>query len=55
MSKNDLRTTSACKYCPVFSECRLKLGVCWKNIFQAYGEENWDLPDPKMSISTTRR
>jgi len=51
MSQNDIRTTSACKYCPKFTECRQGLGVCWKNIYQAYGEENWDLPDPKCPLA----
>jgi len=51
MSQDDFRLTSACRYCPGFSECRLRLGVCWKQIYQAYGEENWDLPDPKCPLA----
>ena len=51
LSQKDFRDTSACKHCPVFSTCRLKLGVCWKMIFQAYGMDAWDLPDPRCPLS----
>jgi radical SAM protein with 4Fe4S-binding SPASM domain len=51
LSQKDFRDTSACKHCPVFSECRLKLGVCWKMIFMAYGTEAWDLPDPRCPLA----
>ena len=38
---------SACKTCAQFSGCRRKQGVCWKQVLSAYGEENWDYPDPR--------
>jgi len=51
LSQKEFRNTSACKHCPTFSECRLKLGVCWKMIYQAYGMEVWDLPDPRCPLA----
>lgn len=50
-SQKDIRNTSACKYCPDFIQCHSKLGVCWKMIYQAYGMESWDLPDPRCPLA----
>jgi radical SAM protein with 4Fe4S-binding SPASM domain len=51
LSQSDFRPVSACKYCPDFSFCRSKLGVCWKFIYMAYGTEYWDLPDPRCPLA----
>jgi radical SAM protein with 4Fe4S-binding SPASM domain len=51
LSQSDFRATSACKYCPDFSNCRSKLGVCWKFIYMAYGTDHWDLPDPRCPLA----
>jgi len=38
---------SPCSKCKAFDICRHESGgVCWKNVISAYGEENWDYPDP---------
>lgn len=26
---------------------RSRVGVCWKTVLMAYGESNWDFPDPR--------
>lgn len=42
-----LKKESACHSCTDYEKCRRGKGVCWKEILMAYGEENWDYPDPR--------
>ena len=37
---------SVCKTCKEFENCRLGKGVCWSEVAEAYGQENWDFPSP---------
>ena len=46
-SKDLVREPIACKRCDDFDRCHQKQGVCWKQVLEAYGEENWDYPDPR--------
>lgn len=46
----DLYEFSPCGKCKEFASCRgieAKKGVCWKQVLHAYGENNWNYPDPK--------
>lgn len=47
LSQKKIRSKSACSFCPQFTSCHQGNGVCWKLILEAYGEENWDFPDPR--------
>ena len=47
LSQKDIRSKSTCSFCPQFTACHQGSGVCWKLILEAYGEENWDFPDPR--------
>ncbi|UCH97205.1 MAG: radical SAM protein, partial [Candidatus Aminicenantes bacterium] len=47
VSKDLVREQSACKSCYDFDRCHQGQGVCWKQVLYAYGEENWDYPDPR--------
>jgi radical SAM protein with 4Fe4S-binding SPASM domain len=47
LSKDSINPKSACKSCNQFDECHQFRGVCWKEVLYAYGDENWDYPDPK--------
>lgn len=47
LSRDAFREQSACKTCNDFDRCHQKQGVCWKQVIYAYGEENWDYPDPR--------
>lgn len=47
ISNDMVRDESACKECKIFEPCHKAKGVCWKEILMAYGNENWDYPDPK--------
>lgn len=40
-------SNSECKNCDAFNSCHFNKGVCWKTILMAYGEQNWDFPDPR--------
>lgn len=46
-SKDLVRESVACKKCDDFDRCHRTQGVCWKQVLFAYGEENWDYPDPR--------
>lgn len=44
---------SACSSCKEFDECRHHLGVCWKMVIGAYGNENYLFPDPRCPQAPT--
>jgi radical SAM protein with 4Fe4S-binding SPASM domain len=46
-SKDSIRERIACKRCDEFDRCHQEKGLCWKQVLYAYGEENWDYPDPR--------
>ena len=52
-SKESVTDKSACKTCEDenFNRCHRLKGVCWKQVMQAYGEDNWDYPDPRCPHS----
>jgi len=52
ISQDMIRNESSCKNCPEFESCHKDKGVCWKEVLYAYGEENWDYPDPKCPYAT---
>lgn len=47
LSQKEIRSISTCSFCPQFTSCHQKNGVCWKLVIEAYGDENWDFPDPR--------
>ncbi|MBO4282233.1 MAG: radical SAM protein [Bacteroidales bacterium] len=47
LSQEKFRRKSVCSICPDFDPCHQRNGVCWKEIIEAYGEENHDFPDPR--------
>lgn len=38
---------SPCRNCDIFAFCRYQKGVCWRNMFFAYGKDNIYNPDPE--------
>lgn len=38
---------SACKTCKDFDYCHKNASVCWKEVLETFGTENWDYPDPR--------
>lgn len=51
LEKESISDKSACKKCEKFEFCRHNKGVCWKIVLMAYGNENWDFPDPRCPQS----
>jgi len=51
ISRKQISEGSPCKACEIFSKCRHIKGVCWKIILMAYGNENWDFPDPRCPLA----
>jgi radical SAM protein with 4Fe4S-binding SPASM domain len=46
--KNSIRKESKCSTCQIFESCYNKdKNRCWVDIIKAYGDENWDFPDPR--------
>ena len=52
----DLYQNTRCGKCNDFSKCRNSKsnGVCWKEVINAYGEDNWNNPDPKCPHAPTK-
>lgn len=44
---------SACSKCADFLQCRRQKGVCWKFVIMAYGQNNWQYPDPTCPLAPT--
>ncbi len=55
ISQDMIRKKSACKSCEKFENCYRLKGVCWKQKLYAYGEENWDYPDPRCPMAPEPR
>ena len=47
LKKNDFRDNSACKKCSIFDTCYAFHNKCYADVLKAYGDENWDYPDPR--------
>lgn len=48
--KNSIRKESKCSSCQIFESCYNKdKNRCWADIIKAYGDENWDFPDPRCN------
>lgn len=53
LPRKDVREGSACKTCGLFEACIQQKNRCWVNVIKAYGEENWDYPDPRCKQAPT--
>ena len=45
--KEDIKESSPCKSCELFTSCFSYRNRCWADIIKTYGEEYWDYPDPR--------
>jgi len=43
--------SSICKRCEYFDACHNANNKCWVEIIKAYGEKNWDYPDPRCIMA----
>lgn len=53
IDKHMISDLSACKVCDSLKECRKGSGVCWRDIINSYGSNNWDFPDPRCPKAPT--
>ena len=53
LSQDNFSDKSACSCCREFYDCRHNLGVCWSNVIMAYGNSDWDFPDPECPYAPT--
>lgn len=47
LKQKDIKSSSPCSTCEIFDSCFSHLNRCWAEILKAYGDENWDYPDPR--------
>ena len=47
--KKDIQEQSNCSKCSVYETCRDFSNKCYVNTIRAYGNDNWDYPDPRCS------
>jgi radical SAM protein with 4Fe4S-binding SPASM domain len=45
--KSNFRDDSVCKKCSIFDTCYTTHNKCYADVLKAYGDENWDYPDPR--------
>lgn len=51
LTNDDFRDTSPCKKCSHFDTCNTKKRRCVVKVIKAYGQENWDYPDPRCKYA----
>jgi radical SAM protein with 4Fe4S-binding SPASM domain len=51
LKRADFKESSVCKQCKYFKECHAANNKCWVEIIKAYGERNWDYPDPRCKLA----
>lgn len=47
LKSENFREKSICKNCEIFENCHKANNKCWADIIKAFGQENWDYPDPR--------
>ncbi len=51
LKREDIQDSSPCKECKLFDPCFSVNNRCWLDIVKAYGEQNWDFPDPRCAYA----
>ncbi len=51
LCRSDFSDASTCKKCQIFDKCHSNINKCWADIIKAYGDNNWDFPDPRCFFS----
>jgi radical SAM protein with 4Fe4S-binding SPASM domain len=51
LRRDDIQDESPCKACKLFEPCFKAGNRCWVDIVKAYGNENWDYPDPRCAFA----
>lgn len=52
IERHTINPKSACHECSFYEDCfRIYRNRCWVDIIKAYGEDNWDFPDPRCNFA----
>lgn len=51
LRQQDIQERSNCKKCSLFEQCYGTRNRCWSNIIKAYGDSQWDYPDPRCCFA----
>lgn len=51
LGKSELSDHNPCKICEIFDSCYKNMNRCWSEVIKAYGDENWDYPDPRCKLA----
>lgn len=51
LKPNMLQSSNPCSSCEIFERCYNNMNRCWTEVIKAYGQENWDYPDPRCSLA----
>jgi radical SAM protein with 4Fe4S-binding SPASM domain len=51
LKRDDIQDDSPCKACKLFETCFSEQNRCWVDIVKAYGNDNWDFPDPRCAYA----
>jgi hypothetical protein len=46
-----LKPSNPCSTCEIFENCYNNMNRCWSEVLKAYGQSNWDFPDPRCSLA----
>lgn len=49
--QKDIQHKSACYSCSIYDTCRDFANKCFANTIKAYGDRNWDYPDPRCDLA----
>ena len=47
IQQKEIKYRSACSSCAIYETCKDFSNKCFANTIKAYGDENWDYPDPR--------
>lgn len=51
LQQQDIQEKSNCKSCSLLEQCYGARNRCWSNIIKAYGDNQWDYPDPRCCFA----
>lgn len=51
LQQREISDRSVCSSCKIYESCRDFANKCYANTIKAYGDENWDFPDPRCELA----
>ncbi|MGP1547639.1 MAG: SPASM domain-containing protein [Prevotella sp.] len=47
--QSNIREDNVCSDCTLYSKCSAYPNKCYADVLKAYGDDNWDFPDPRCN------